>query len=309
MKKTNTKSIINLSKVGFAVQKHSPEILMGMGMAGTICSIVSACKRTLKVIDIVNDHKETISEIEKVMEDDVIVASEGLTEDDKNKAISATYIKTGLKIIQCYAVPALLTTLSLGAMLQSHNILKKRNVALASAYLTLDEAFKGYRKRVENRFGSEVEKEIRYDLTPEKIKTEEVDENGKKHKKNEVIEKLNGNVSGYARVFDKNNSLFEGDPDFDAFFLKNQQNYANDLLKAKGRLFLNDVYELLGFDKTKAGQIVGWVYDKNNEVGDNYVDFGIFDTDNKNADDFFRGLSDFIILDFNVDGNILSEMV
>ena len=58
-----------------------------------------------------------------------------------------------------------------------------------------------------------------------------------------------------------------------------QQAYANKKLQAQGYLFLNDVLEMLGIQKTKAGQIVGWIYNEEAPIGDNYVDFGIFNND------------------------------
>ena len=62
---------------------------------------------------------------------------------------------------------------------------------------------------------------------------------------------------------------------------------------------------MLGARRTKAGAQVGWVYDENNVVGDNYVDFGIFDTRRSKARDFVNGYEKVIVLDFNVDGYIL----
>ena len=90
-------------------------------------------------------------------------------------------------------------------------------------------------------------------------------------------------------------------------FLKCQQKYANDLLVAHGYLFLNQVYEMLGIPKTKAGQVVGWIYDKKNPQHDNYVDFGIYDLHNERKRDFVNGYERSILLDFNVDGDILSR--
>ena len=89
-------------------------------------------------------------------------------------------------------------------------------------------------------------------------------------------------------------------------FLRNQQQYANDKLRANGYLFLNEVYEMLGIQKTQAGQIVGWVYDDKNENGDNYVDFGMYDVNRSTCRDFVNGYERSILLDFNVDGSILN---
>jgi hypothetical protein len=83
-------------------------------------------------------------------------------------------------------------------------------------------------------------------------------------------------------------------------FLQSQQNYANDYLIAHGYLFLNDVYDLLGLERTQAGQVVGWVRGK--DGGDGYVDFGIFENDTVMGKQFAMGNSRSILLDFNVDG-------
>ena len=84
-------------------------------------------------------------------------------------------------------------------------------------------------------------------------------------------------------------------------FLRTQQNYANDLLKARGHLFLNEVYSMLGIPHTSAGAIVWWTIGAG---GDNYVDFGIFTRDSQVVREFVNGYERSILLDFNVDGVI-----
>lgn len=134
--------------------------------------------------------------------------------------------------------------------------------------------------------------------------TIKIDDHELLNSKNEETRKeVKGNYSQYAMYFDERNPKFDGKhPEFNRIFLATQQHYANDLLKTKGYLFLNDVYKMLGLPETKAGQIVGWVYNTESPFGDNYVDFGIFDERNKN---FINGKSNIALLDFNVDGNIL----
>jgi hypothetical protein len=56
--------------------------------------------------------------------------------------------------------------------------------------------------------------------------------------------------------------------------------------------------------------VAGWIYDENNPIGDNYVDFGLYDGNECTAVDF-KGLglvAQPIPLDFNVDGNIYDRM-
>ena len=114
------------------------------------------------------------------------------------------------------------------------------------------------------------------------------------------------NVSQYARLFDDSCFGWTKDPEINLTYLKEQQNYCNYLLKGKGHLFLNEVYDILGFPRTKAGVVVGWVYDEKNPIGDNFVDFGIFDTNDERNFDFINGYKNTVLLNFNVDGDILN---
>lgn len=112
-------------------------------------------------------------------------------------------------------------------------------------------------------------------------------------------------VSDYARWFDEECAGHCNDSEYNKYFLMHQQNYATEKLRHRGYLFLNEVYDMLGIPRTKAGQVVGWVYDERNPIGDNFVDFGIYE--DRNAA-FINGYSDKVLLDFNVDGNILDAL-
>lgn len=113
-------------------------------------------------------------------------------------------------------------------------------------------------------------------------------------------------ISPYARWYDRECDGYRtNDRETNLFFLRMQQNYANEKLRNRGYLFLNEVYDMIGIPRTKAGQVVGWVYDERNPVGDNFVDFGIYE--DRNAA-FINGYADRVLLDFNVDGNILDAL-
>ena len=116
--------------------------------------------------------------------------------------------------------------------------------------------------------------------------------------------------SPYAKVFDCGCDNWQKDAEHNLWYLRQQQNYANEKLRAQGYLFLNDVYEMLGIPRTKAGQAVGWVYDIKdpNHKGDNVVDFGIYNINIEANNDFVNGIESSIILDFNVDGTILDAI-
>lgn len=294
------------NKVAFKAKKHSPEILMVTGIVGAVGSAVMACKATLKVNDILDETKETVDKIHGVLESDA-VDEDTYSEEDSKKDLAVVYAQTGWKFVKLYAPSVIMGALSITSILASNNILRKRSVALAAAYTAIDQSFKDYRGRVVERFGEVVDRELKYNLKAEKITEKVLDkETGKEKKvKNtiEVAQSIDG-YSDYARFFDDGCASWEKDAESNLYFLRTQQQYANDLLVARGHLFLNEVYDMLGIPRTKAGQVVGWIYDSKNPIGDNYVDFGIYDISKQEKRDFVNGYERSILLDFNVDGPI-----
>lgn len=296
----------NLSKVGFKIKKHSPEILIVAGIAGTVASTVMACKATTKISSILDEAKGTLESIKECSANPEMETK--YSPEDAKKDITITYIQTGAKIVKLYAPAIILGTLSIAGIITSHNILRKRNIALAAAYTAIDTSFKEYRSRVVSRFGEEVDRELKYNGKKVKIEETIIDENGKEKKVKSTVDVVNINeVSDYARYFDNQCSGWERNDDYNQTFLSMQQRYANQKLKSQGRMFLNEVYEMLGIEWSKAGQVVGWVYDDKNDVGDNRIDFM--------AREVYRALPNdenqfekVTLLDFNVDGNIWDLM-
>ena len=293
------------NKVGIKFKKHSPEILVVAGVVGTVTSAVMACKATTKLDSILEDSKLTIDQIHYATEHPDELLEEYTVEDSK-KDLAIVYTQSALKVAKLYAPSIILGTLSITAILTSNNILRKRNVALAAAYTAVDKSFKEYRGRVVERFGKELDHELRYNVKAKEIEEIVTDEKGKEKKVKKTIEVSElSQVSDYAKFFDDGCRGWTKDPEKNLFFLRRQQDYANERLKAEGYLFLNDVYEMLGIPRTKAGQVVGWIYDEKNPIGDNCIDFGIYDTNRESTRDFVNGYERTILLDFNVDGNIL----
>ena len=227
------------------------------------------------------------------------------------------YAQTGIKMVKLYGPSIALGTLSLGCLLQSSNILRKRNVALAAAYATVDKGFKQYRGRVVERFGDAVDRELRYNIKAKEVEEIVVDENGNETVVKKTINVVNQeDISEFGREFSQYtvnrkgktilNPYWQPDNDYNLVFLKKQEQYANQILRSKGYLILNDVYDMLGLPPTKEGHIIGWIYceDEANPMGDNYVDFGLNNNDVLFSDDDESSL----VLDFNVDGSIWEYM-
>lgn len=299
--------------VGFKIKKHSPEILIVAGVVGTVTSAVMACKATLKVNDILEDSKKTIDMIHKGTEEGHIEGHE-YTKEDGKKDLTIAYVQTGVKLAKIYAPSVALGALSIFAMVKSNDILRKRNVALAAAYTAIDKGFKDYRGRVIERFGKDLDRELRYNIKAKEIEERVVDEDGNEKIVKTTVDTIDEGPSDYARFFDEYCTGWTKDPEYNLMFLKTQQAYANDVLRTKGRVFLNEVYAMLGMEQTKAGQIVGWVYDKNNPETDDYIDFGIYkqwigrEDLNEQRRLFVNGKERSILLDFNVDGNVWEHM-
>lgn len=294
-----------LGKTGLKLQKYSPEILVVTGIVGVVVSAVMACKATTKASEIVEDMNEKMDTIHEVSE---TATSEEYSEEDLKKDTTIVYVQTGVKFLKLYGPSLALGALSIGCILASAHILKTRNLALAAAYSAIDKGFKDYRGRVIERFGKDLDRELRYNIKAKTIEENIVDENGEVNAVEKTVEVVNPNEhSIYAKCFDESCAGWSKDPEFNLMFIRRQQDYANEVLTKRGYIFLNEVYKMLGFQATKAGQIVGWFYDPENpdHTGDNYVDFGIYDVHKEKNRDFVNGYERCIWLDFNVDGNIL----
>lgn len=295
----------NLNRVGFQLKKHSPEILIVTGIVGIVTSAVMACKATTKINDILEDTKTQVEKVHTVLEDESI-PEETYSEEDSKKDLAIIYAKAGLSFVKLYGPSILLGAVSIASIITSNNILRKRNIALAAAYTVVDTSFKEYRGRVIERFGEELDKELKYNVKAENVKETFIDEDGSEKTVDKTVEMTDPHAcySNYARFYDDGCKGWTKDPELNLVFLKQMQQYANDRLRARGHLFLNEVYDMLGIPHSSAGQIVGWIYDEDNPNGDNYVDFGIYDTYKEKSRDFVNGYERVILLDFNVDGII-----
>lgn len=290
------------SKAVMKLKKHSPEILVVAGIAGTVVSAVLACKATTKVAEILDETKGTLDTIHEGMETGAINGQEYTNEDGKKDTV-VVYAQTGMKLAKLYGPAIILGTLSVTSILASNNILRKRNVALGAAYAAIDKSFKEYRGRVIERFGEQVDTELKYGIKAKKFEEIEVDpETGKEKKVKKTVMVADPNLqSDYAVYFDSKSRNYETNPDYNRMFLKAQQAFANDKLQTRGHLFLNEVLDDLDLPRTPAGQIVGWTADG----PDGYVNFRIVEVERETEDGRHEPV---LLLDFNVEGNIWEKM-
>lgn len=275
-------------------QKVSPQVLLGVGIAGMVGSTVLACRATLKMEGILDEAKEKLDTAKNLEHPDY-------SEEDEKKDISLIYFQSGVKIVRAYAPAIIVGGIAIYALTSSHTILTRRNAALTAAYGALAKGFDEYRARVVDKYGEDEDRNFRYG-------TEQVEIIDPDTKKKKVVTRVGPEASSiYARFFDPLSQSWSRDPEVNLFFLKAQQNYFNDKLHATGHVFLNEVYDGLGIPRSQAGAVVGWILTKDGST-DNFINFGVFEGDTQAARDFVNGREGAILLDFNVDGVIYDKI-
>ena len=300
MNKLKTLKNLVTSKAGLQllkVKKHSPAMLFVAGTVGVIGTVVLACRATLKVEEILEEHQDLAFKMAVGRESKTFSYTERDFQEDRVKL----YIQTSAKLVKLYGPAILMGAASIAALTGSHVIMNRRYAGVTAAYAALDRAYREYRRRVEREVGPEKERELYQGMNTREV-VEETEEG--------VVVRTVKTAAGrspYSFLFDKVNSeSWSPDPGYNQMFLRSSQGYANDLLRARGYVLLNDVLDMLGIERTRAGCVVGWVLDGGNS--DNYIDFGVFDGDEWKAMQFVTGAEKSVWLDFNVDGVVYDKL-
>lgn len=284
-----------LGKAVLSSKRFAPEILTVTGIVGVVAAGVLAARSTLKVESVIEGHKRRVEVVKELSE------AEGV---DPGRELTKVYVLTGSQFIKLYGPSITLGAASIAAILGGHNILRKRNAALVVAYKGLESAFNRYRNTIRDEFGEERERELYYRGSRQEI--EITHEDGTVEKQTVVNP---SGISPYAKVYDEVTSTeWEREASYNIAKLRAEQNYLNERLLAKGHVFLNEVYDRLGLERTAIGQIVGWTRDGN---GDGYIDFGLFKGTDVNEVYDVVELSmahNGYLLDFNVDGPIIDNI-
>ena len=304
LSKVSTSAARFAGKAEFTIKKNSPEILLGAGIVGFVGTIVLACRATCRADEVLEFHRRKIKDIEDAKEiadaDPEGEMSYDIEIYRQDKAIR--YLKTTGNLAKLYAPTVAVGALSLACILTSRNIMQKRYLGVVAAYNGLSAAFEEYRKRVRDEYGEGLDKHFRYGTTYEELPV--YDENGKKTKEKEQVEKTETEMvmqtDDSCRFFDSSNPNWDKNPAFSMMWLRGQQNILNDILHTRGHVFLNEVYDALGFPHTPQGAVLGWI----DGEGDNCIDFGLYDQNKENVRRFVNGVDNVIMLEFNHDGVI-----
>lgn len=308
------------SKCGYKLKKASPTIMIVGAAVGGVAATVLACKATIRAQDILAEHNaavESIHTAKEQIESGEIQLGEGetYTEKDFKNDITTTYVQTGLKLAKIYAPAVTLGVVSLGCMFGSHHIMTKRNASLTAAYIALDKAFEEYKTRVTDRFGSRVQEELEHNIKAVEIENKKTDDQGVEETIKEYKDVAMQHTSPYTFIYDESVSSWDKDAQLNMSTLIQAEAAAERRLRRNGHLFLNEVIDILdpygrGSHHTPEGQIVGWLYDPNDETKQNQVDFGVtrYVENNDALNNFIDGFERSVLLRFNCDGPIIDKI-
>lgn len=284
-----SKASVVASKAVSKIKADSPVILMGVGVVGVVATAVAASISTTKLESVLDESIEYKKQIKSM---------ENRTSREKAKDYTHLYLRTTGRVLRLYAPAIILGTVTIGSIVSSHRIMHQRGVVLGAAYTALDSAFDRYRQEVVERYGEDVEHDIRKTAaTRDNTETVVKNEDG-----SETVTRTEYN-DPYLRLFDECNRYWVKNAESNLYFIKCVQSQANDRLNARGHVFLNEVLDALGFEHSAAGAVTGWVKDDPNSDG--YIDFGLHKPQNK---DFLDGKERSVWLDFNVDGVMYDQI-
>lgn len=305
----NFKSIVNTAvrtanRGLLQVKKYAPEILTVTAVVTGIAATATAIERTLKIDDVLAeiDHDQESLKKMRAYKDEGIVTEEQYSEEELMQAKVVYGAKAALLMVKHYRVPISLTIASVGSAVGSYTILKKRYMGAVAAYMAAQTTFEAYRAEVREKEGEEGENLLFKNVTKkmedeqDKLTKAYEEATGKKAHKNAY------NVSQYARWFDEASRYWKKYPGANGMFVRSQEKYWNDILRIRGHVFLNEVYDSLDIPRTTAGAVVGWVYNPTAEGPQ--IDFGLLDGSIERYRAFINGTEPNVLLDFNVDGVI-----
>jgi hypothetical protein len=273
-----------------SAKQNSPQLFFVGGLLGSVLSTVLACRATLKLEKTVEDIRNDLLSVKQLGEE----AKETGDYDEREyyQSLMVVYARSSVAIGKLYGPSVIVGALSVGALTGSHIQMKRRNEALTLTLAGVMKAFDEYRIRVRDEIGEERELELHRGITKQSI---EID--GKKH----VVPVIDPTkTSLYARSFNESNPNWQPDAESNRVYLTGIQNYWNNVLHARGHVFLNEVYDSLGMDHSQPGAVVGWM--SGPHAKDDFIDFGFFEAWQIN------NMDPEIWLDFNVDGPIWNKI-
>lgn len=283
-------------------QKHSPQVLFYSGLVLMGASVVTACRGTLKLEAVLDDIKNDRDDVVRVATKN----PEKYSDRDITKLNAYVTVRGIARISKLYLPAISLGVAAVACLTSSHNQLTRRNAGLSAALAATERALDSYRARVREAYGEDRELEL---YRGEKTETVPVlDDEGRETKSKKKV-KTGGGYSPYARIWGRDTTNeWDPVPEYNLAKLRSVQSWGTLVLNSRGHLFLNEVHDQLGLERTTAGAVVGWLSEKYGG-NDGFVDFGILaQGDEVRFLDFVTGHEDHIMIDFNVDGEIFRRL-
>ena len=279
-----------ISRGGLVLKKHAPLILTIVGLTSMTAGAVVAVKQTMKLEDLVEKAELRIDEVKTTKYE---------TDKLEQRALYRAYLHNLLDYTKLYGPAVSMFASGIVSVAVGHGILQKRNVGLVAAVNALEKSFQAYRDRVIKDLGEEKDRDYMLGI-------EETTTKGEDGKKSTLTEVDPSKMNQFSRVFDNTNDYWQSeDPSFNQFFLTTEQRIINDILLHRGHVFLNEVYDRLGFKRVPEGNVLGWIVSKD---GPNFIDFGLYDASTEAKRNFINGYEKSIWLNFNIQGEVLSKI-
>ena len=293
-----------------AVKKYSPELMVTSGIGGGLVAAILLAKAHKKSEETFEYIFEQLDEVKDAIEENNALVEEGLEKgvdlpeeshiigkSELVKVCWPLYLEFGKEAAVLYGPAVLLGLFSVGMIVGSHGILRRRNQALFSTVVLIERAFNTYRERVREELGKDDDNRFLYGLEKRKKTVITTDKDGKKKRKKEEENVLGEDISPimYQRVFDPTNINWGNSEKSNHFWLGAVQQMMNDKLENQGFVLLNDAYKALGYDSTPEGAVVGWSLAA---PGDDFIDFGVGEPWNENRP------NGALLIDFNVNGSV-----
>ena len=290
---------------------HSPKILLLVGIGTIIGGTVAACVATTKLDEVVDKAKEDLDVIEDKYETGEV------TEEEAPKLKTTVYLRAAVSTAKLYLPATLMIAGGITSILVSHRILARRNLALTAACETTAAAFNRYRRNVVNKYGKDVDYELASTNNPRPENAEDLDKLVKEEKECPWN-------SSWDRCFDEGNPNWQRYPDHNQNFLYLTENRLNDIMNSRrketvlkngvikvipGHITAREVYVELGWEKPedfrKEDLIIGKMTDGACDPNaPDWLDFGIFTSDDDGAIRFVNGTERSVWLHPNFDGAI-----
>lgn len=276
----------------FETKRKSPEICVAgaiiFGAGALVMTFVAARK-----MDKALEEPKAIINTAKSKE-----ISEKYTEEDKQHDITLGTVQLVWEGVKLFAPSALMALGSCACVLISHRKLSRRNAELAAANGILAKQVASLTKSLEDKVGKDEAYRLKYEDKLEEVEETVMDENGEEKTVKVKKPKAGYEADDLGRFFDEISSEWKKDPQYNFMTLRNIMFEFQERLKRDGVVFLNDIYERLGYEKTQAGYQYGWVYRKGVDPT-TVISFGPVVGDREKENQMVRENQRYIWLEFN----------